>query len=150
MPCGQDEIDALVADGVTHVVNCRADLQVVISQDMWMEQRAFGHERVTHAAMWDNGKPKEPSRWEDATMFAVNTLQSDPDAKVLIHCQQGRRRSAMVAYAALRLRGHDSAEAARLVLNYRSVARIVPAYRTSVEKWLEAVALSGNVGRPTS
>ena len=48
--------------------------------------------------------------------FAAGALDEDPDAGVLIHCQQGRRRSAMVAYAVLRLRGHDPAEAARLVL----------------------------------
>jgi protein-tyrosine phosphatase len=55
---------------------------------------------------------------------------------VLIHCQQGRRRSAMVAYAVLRLRGHDPSEAARLVLESRAPARLIPAYRASVEEWL--------------
>jgi hypothetical protein len=42
----------------------------------------------------------------------------------------------MVAYAVLRLRGHDPAEAARLVLESRAPARLVPAYRESVEAWL--------------
>ena len=58
---------------------------------------------------------------------------------MLVHCQQGRRRSAMVAYAVLRLRGHDPAEAARMVLSSRAPARLVPAYRASVEEWLAAL-----------
>jgi hypothetical protein len=45
----------------------------------------------------------------------------------------------MVAYAVLRLRGHDPAEAARLVLESRAPARLVPAYRASVEDWLASL-----------
>ena len=143
MPCGPEDFEALRADGVTHLVNCRAKLQTLISQDLWMAQRTFGSERVVHAPMWDNGKPQDPESWAAAAIFAVRALESDPDAKVLIHCQQGRRRSAMVAYAALRLRGRDVTEAARTVLTDRPVARIVPAYRTSVEGWLHGRAASG-------
>jgi hypothetical protein len=42
----------------------------------------------------------------------------------------------MVAYAVLRLRGHDRAPAADLVLRYRAEAELVPAYVRSVERWL--------------
>ena len=42
-----------------------------------------------------------------AAEFGARALEEDPAAGVLVHCQQGRRRSAMVAYAILRLRGHD-------------------------------------------
>jgi protein-tyrosine phosphatase len=55
---------------------------------------------------------------------------------VLVHCQQGRRRSAMVAYAILRLRGHDPDDAEGLVLDNRAPAVLVPAYKESVERWL--------------
>ena len=57
--------------------------------------------------MWDNGRPQPSRLWAPAARFAAGRLDEDPDAAVLIHCQQGRRRSAMVAYAVLRLRGHD-------------------------------------------
>ena len=57
---------------------------------------------------------------------------------MLIHCTAGGRRSAMVAYAVLRLRGHDRARAAALVLTYRTEAVLVPAYVHSVERWLAA------------
>ena len=122
--------------GVTDVVNCRAQLQTRLSQDLWAERRVFGAEHVVHAPMWDNGR-RQPSRlWAPAARFAAGRLDEDADAGVLIHCQQGRRRSAMVAYAVLRLRGHDEREAARLVLESRAPASLVPEYRASVEEWL--------------
>lgn len=58
---------------------------------------------------------------------------------VLIHCSVGRR-LVMLAYAALRLRGHDQAQAAALVLRYRPGAQLVPAYVRSVERWLATAA----------
>jgi protein-tyrosine phosphatase len=122
--------------GVTHVVNCRATLQTRISQDLWAERHVLGADRVVHAPMWDHGRPQPPRLWAPAARFAAHVLEEDPDAGVLIHCQQGRRRSAMVAYAVLRLRGRRAADAARLVLTSRTAARLVPAYQASVEEWL--------------
>ncbi|HLK73267.1 MAG TPA: hypothetical protein VKU77_06420 [Streptosporangiaceae bacterium] len=46
----------------------------------------------------------------------------------------------MLAYAALRLRGHDRTRAAALVLSYRTEAQLVPAYVRSVERWLASAA----------
>lgn len=138
------DVEAWRAAGVTHVVNCRAPLQNLISQDLWLERETFGAGHVARAPMWDNGDEHSPERWADAVRFAVAALESDPHARVLVHCQQGRRRSAMVAYAVLRLRGHDEDEAARLVLTHRPVARLVPAYRLAVERWLAA----GNAPEP--
>jgi protein-tyrosine phosphatase len=131
-----DAISRLPALGVTHVVNCRAALQTRISQDLWAERQVFGADRVMHAPMWDHGRAQPERLWVPAVEFAARALDEDPAAGVLVHCQQGRRRSAMVAYAVLRVRGHDPADAARLVLDSRLPARIVPAYRASVEEWL--------------
>ena len=90
--------------------------------------------------MWDHGRRAAVAPLgARPRAFAADALDEDPDAGVLVHCQQGRRRSAMVAYAVLRLRGHDPAEAARLVLESRAPARLVPAYRASVEEWLAAL-----------
>ncbi len=138
IPVG-DTVGRLPELGVTHLVNCRAQLQTQISQDLWAERQVLGEARVMHAPMWDNGRPQPSRLWAPAARFAAAALDADPDAGVLIHCQQGRRRSAMVAYAVLRLRGHDASEAARLVLESRAPARIVPAYRKSVEDWLAAL-----------
>jgi protein-tyrosine phosphatase len=122
-------------EGVTHVVNCRARLQTAISGDLAVERALFGPSRVASAPMWDNGRRQPERLWAPAALFAAEALD-DPEARVLIHCQQGRRRSVLLAYATLRLRGHSGEEAARLILSHRTEARLVPAYRASVEDWL--------------
>ena len=71
--------------------------------------------------------------------FAARVLEDQPQAGVLIHCTAGSR-SAMLAYAVLRLRGHDRTRAAALVLSYRTQAMLVPAYVRSVERWLATAA----------
>jgi|SRR2546430_504349 len=133
-------LERLVAEGVTHVVNCRARVQTWISQDLAVERALFGAARVASAPMWDLGRPQDPRLWSAAVHFAARAVEDDPDAIVLVHCQQGRRRSAFVAYAVLRLRGHAADEAASLVLRHRVEAELVPAYRSSVERWLAAGA----------
>ena len=135
LPVG-DAVAQLPSMGITHVVNCRAQLQTRISHDLWAERSVFGADHVAHAPMWDRGRPQPSRLWAPAARFAAAALDDDPDAGVLIHCQQGRRRSAMVAYAVLRLRGHSAEEAARLVLESRAPATLVPAYKASVEEWL--------------
>src|SRR6204780_4362913 len=122
--------------GVTHVVNCRPRAQVRWSGDLAAERAAFGPGRVAHAPMQDHGLRQRPAAWAAAARFAARVLEEQPQARVLIHCTAGRRRSAMVAYAVLRLRGHDRTRAAALVLRYRTQAQLAPAYVRSVERWL--------------
>lgn len=130
---------ALLAEqGVTHVVNCRPRAQVRWSGDLAAERAAFGSGRVAHAPMQDHGRRQRPAEWAAAARFAARVLEDQPQAGVLIHCTAGRRRSAMIAYAVLRLRGHDRPQAAALVLRYRPQAQLVPAYVRSVERWLAA------------
>jgi protein-tyrosine phosphatase len=126
----------LAGQGVTHIVNCRTRAQVLVSQDLAVERMIFGTECVRHAPMRDLGHDQHPRLWAPAAHFAADTLDREPEARVLIHCQQGRRRSAMLAYAVLRLRGHDAETAATLILRHRIQAELVPAYVQSVERWL--------------
>jgi protein-tyrosine phosphatase len=126
----------LPEQGVTHVVNCRPRAQVRRCGDLAAERAAFGPERVVHAPMQDHGFRQRPMLWAAAVRFAVQVLEDQPQAGVLIHCTAGRRRSAMLAYAVLRVRGHDRTQAAALVLRYRTQAQLVPAYVRSVERWL--------------
>lgn len=135
LPVGT-EVWNLGEHGFTHAVNCRATFQVIISQDLWAERRALGGDRVVHAPMWDHGRPQMAGVWGPAALFIARALDTDPEARALIHCQQGRRRSAMVAYAVLRLRGHSEADASRLILEHRLQAQVVPVYRAGVEAWL--------------
>ena len=129
-------VAGLAEQGVTHIVNCRSRVQVRWSGDLAAEWAAFGPARVAHAPMWDFGRRQRPRLWADAVCFAARVLAEDPQARVLIHCSAGRRRSPMLAYAVLRLRGRTAGEAASLVLSYRTEAELVPAYVQSVEQWL--------------
>ncbi len=135
MPVG-DAVSRLPELGVTHVINCRAALQTRISNDLWAERQVFGADHVMAAPMWDHGRAQPSAAWAPAAEFGARVLEDDPAAGVLVHCQQGRRRSAMVAYAILRLRGHDPDDAERLVVDHRTPAVLVPAYKQSVERWL--------------
>jgi hypothetical protein len=128
-------ITTYAAEGITHAVNCRAPLQTLLSQDLWALRAVLGTDRVVQAPMWDSGRPQPARLWAPAARFAAEALE-DPEARVLIHCQQGRRRSVLVAYAVLRLRGRSAEEAERLIAENRAVARLIPAYRWSVESWL--------------
>jgi protein-tyrosine phosphatase len=134
-------LPALVGAGITHVVNCRARAQTWFSQDLAVERAIFGRANVMAAPMWDDGRPQPPTRWSAAALFAAEALACDPDAKVLIHCHQGRRRSVLLAYAVLRLRGYEPDGAVRLIMKHRLEAEVVPAYQESVEHWLRGRAL---------
>jgi protein-tyrosine phosphatase len=135
-------VAGLAEQGVTHVVNCRPQAQVRWYGDLAAERATFGPARVAHAPMQDHGLRQRPEVWAAAACFAAQVLDDQPRAGVLIHCTAGRRRSAMLAYAVLRLRGHDRTRAAALVLSYRTEAQLVPAYVRSVERWL-ATAVPG-------
>jgi hypothetical protein len=134
-------LSRLPENGVTHVVNCRSTAQVWMSQDLAVERALFGPSRVAHAPMWDLGLAQAPRLWSTAALFAAQALADDPSAGVLIHCQQGRRRSIMLAYAVLRLRGQTADDATALITLHRIEARIVAAYTTSVERWLASGAI---------
>ncbi|HKS99548.1 MAG TPA: hypothetical protein VJT31_08470 [Rugosimonospora sp.] len=135
-----DALDALAAAGVSHIVNCRATAQTWLTRDLAAERALFGAARVAHAPMWDFGQSQDPRRWSGAVHFAARVLDEDSAARVLVHCQQGRRRSVLVAYAVLRLRGYPPAEAAHLIVTHRLEARLVPVYLADVERWLAAGA----------
>lgn len=129
-------IQALAAEGVTHIVNCRARAETVLYQDLAVERAVFGHARVAHAPMWDTGWRQHPRRWSAAARFVARALDEDAAARVLIHCKAGVHRSVLVAYAALRLRDHTADEAANLILGHRAEAELLPAYRASVDDWI--------------
>jgi protein-tyrosine phosphatase len=133
-------VTGLAGQDVTHVVNCRAWVQTRWTGELAAERAAFGVGRVAHAPMQDHGLRQRPAVWAAAACFAAGVLDDQPEAGVLIHCTAGRHRSAMLAYAVLRLRGHDRAPAAALVLRYRTEAELVPAYVRSVERWLASAA----------
>src|SRR5258708_2497503 len=124
----------------------RARGQPLIPQDLAAERELFSRSRVAHAPMWDHGWAQSPRRWSAAVHFAVHAIDQDPESRVFVHCQQGRRRSVLVAYAVLRVLGRSAPEAASLISTHRAEAQLVPAYQTSVEEWLAAGAPEGGRG----
>jgi protein-tyrosine phosphatase len=131
----------LAESGITHIVNCRSIAQTWISQDLAVERALLGPSRVVHAPMWDFGRAQPPRLWSAAAHFVVQVLIDDAAARVLVHCQQGRRRSIMLTYAVLRLRGQSPDQATNLISSHRTEARLVAAYTTSVEHWLARGAI---------
>jgi len=129
-------IRRLVPEGVTHIVNCRNRLETLLSQDLAVERALLGPANVAHAPMWDTGWRQPPRRWSAAARFVARALDDDATARVLIHCKAGSHRSVLVAYAALRLRGHSPDDAASLILRSRAEAELLPAYRASVDDWI--------------
>lgn len=134
-------LPGLPRQGVTHVVNCRSRAQIWVSQDFAVERALFGPGRVVHVPLLDFGQHQRPRLWSAAAQFAAGVLDGDGNAGVLIHCHQGRRRSVMLAYAVLRLRGRSAAQAADLITGHRAEAVLVEAYVRSVEGWLASGAL---------
>jgi len=129
-------IRRLGAEGVTHIVSCRATMETLLAQDLAVERALFGRARVAHAPMWDTGWRQHPRRWSTAARFAAGVLDEDAAARVLIHCKAGVHRSVLVAYAVLRLRGHPADGAAGLILCHRAEADLLSAYRASVDDWI--------------
>jgi protein-tyrosine phosphatase len=138
-------IGTLAAEGVTHVVNCRARFETLLAHDLALERALFGRARVHHAPMFDTGWRKPPRQWSAAAWFVARVLDEDDTAAVLVHCRAGVHRSVLVTYAALQLRGHPAADAAALILANRAEAELLPTYRASVDDWL-----STRPGRPAS
>src|SRR6202000_1187323 len=89
-------VAGLAEQGVTHVVNCRPRLDVWWGGELAAERAVFGPERVPHAAMQDHGLRQRPAAWAGAARFASGVLDSEPEARVLIHCTAGMHRSVMV------------------------------------------------------
>jgi protein-tyrosine phosphatase len=144
LPTGET-LPRLLEAGITHIVNCRSKTQTWLSQDLSVERKLFGRTHVVHAPMLDFGQPQHPRLWSPAATYVAQVLENDTRARVFIHCHQGRRRSVLITYAVLRLRGHDPATAADLIAQNRTEGVLVPAYASSVERWLAAGAVP--VGR---
>src|SRR2546429_5806987 len=99
-----------------------------------------GPARGAHAPLGASAHPPPPRLWSAAARFAADVLADDRTAGVLVHCQQGRRRSVMLTYAVLRLRGYAPDDATALIARHRTEAEFVEVYTTDVERWLAAGA----------
>lgn len=120
----QDLCDRMAAEGVTHVLDCRAEA----NRDLeWFPHSQ--HELVIAAKQrfvyllngtGDDGKPKSPAYFRKSIEFGLDAL-ADPDAKIYVHCAAGYNRGPSSAFAILRAQGWTDKQAADAIHNVRCV-----------------------------
>ena len=121
-------VKQLRALGITHVINLR-----------WSQNNAkvrkFHH-------IWlpfhDDKKPRPRWFYKRALKFYRKAMKKR-DTKLFVMCHHGICRSASLTYFFLRTSGKSSRNAERRIKSARTVARVVPAYRESSEKYLPRI-----------
>jgi protein-tyrosine phosphatase len=121
-------VKQLQALGITHVINLR-----------WSQNNAKVR-RFPH--IWlrfhDDKKPRPRWFYKRALKFYRKAMKRH-DAKLLVMCHHGICRSASLTYFFLRSSGHGRSSAEQRINNSRPIARVVPAYRESSEKYLRRI-----------
>jgi hypothetical protein len=124
-----EHVKALVADGVTHVLDCRlAEGGEVL----------YGGTSIRYLAnpTADDGKSK-PDEWFKKGIGFVLTALAVPKARVLIHCMLGVSRSPSMTYAVLRSLGHSGDDAVKLIRKARVLAGV--RYREDADRAIAAI-----------
>lgn len=124
-----EHVQALVADGITHVLDCRL---------------AEGGERLYQGTTIrylanptaDDGKSK-PDEWFKKGIGFVLTALAIPKARILIHCMLGVSRSPSMTYAVLRSLGHAPDDAVKLIKKARVLAGVT--YRADADRAIAAI-----------
>jgi len=111
-----DHVRAIVAAGITHVLDCRLRL----GGEALFEGTAVRH---LHNATADDGKPKDEEWFRKGIGFVLTAL-SIPRARVLIHCAMGLSRAPSMTYAVLRALGHPPENAVALIKQARPLATV--------------------------
>ena len=120
------DIDKLVSEGVTHVLNMR-EVQDVLDPrltTLWLSQL-------------DDGSPRPPGQYPKAVDFAF-TAFATMKPKVYCHCQAGMNRGPTVCYALLRAFGMSKQESVTRIIAHRPWVTFYarPNYIMSVEQQL--------------
>jgi hypothetical protein len=113
--------------GITHVINLRRSNNRKV-------------QKFTHLWLPFKDDKKSRPRWfyKRTLKFYRKTMKHN-DAKLFVMCHHGICRSASLAYFILRTSGKSSRKAESKIKNARLIARIVPAYRESGEKYLRRI-----------
>ncbi len=112
---GEDDVRELLDAGVSHVINC----QVKVDDAPLLGGRL---DYLSNPAM-DDHEPK-PAGWFLCAVDYVRRDREDSDARVLVHCTEGRARAPAIAYAILRASGYSGDQAERAVLAARPTAQV--------------------------
>jgi protein-tyrosine phosphatase len=128
MIASADELDSLLAEGITHVIDAMSE------QDDCRLLRT--HPKVTY--LWngvlDDGVHPKPAEWfEKAVIFALEAL-SHPGATIYTHCAAGVNRGPSLTYAIMRAIGYSGSEAYLKIKERRPQAMM--AYANDADKAL--------------
>lgn len=128
-----DKMKEVVAAGITHII----DMQIEF--DDTEIARPYGVE-VLWNPVDDDFQRKPAHVFERGVEFALNALNSNPEAKLYIHCAAGVHRAPMMALAVLRALGWSKDDAMRHIADCRYVVDFAPVYVQSVEDFMKGYA----------
>jgi hypothetical protein len=111
-----DHVRAVVADGITHVLDCR----LREGGGALYEGTAIKH---LHNATADDGKPKPEEWFRKGVGFSLTAL-AIPNSRILIHCALGVARGPSMTYAVLRALGLPPEKAIDLIKKARPLASV--------------------------
>jgi protein-tyrosine phosphatase len=126
---GPADAQELVALGVTHVVDLRAELD-----DAPYFARTPSIVYVWNPAA-DDGLPKPDAWWKVSIEFSLAALARQ-HTKVYLHCAQGVNRGPSTAYAVLRAEGFGPLIAERLIRQVRPQVHL--AYKDGADAYVRA------------
>lgn len=124
----KEQLDELLAAGITHIIDLRSEWSDELVVRNWAPQVHYFNHRIE-----DAGQLIDPAWFDELTDWARNALDSDPKAKVLVHCHMGVNRAPSAALALLLDQGMGLREALELIRKARPVAVID--YAGSVLTW---------------
>lgn len=119
--CGvwnEDDVRAIVADGITHVIDCRE----TASTEILYARVGIAY---LHCPLPDDGSLRG-ERW---FLSGIDFVADAP--KILVHCNMGLNRGPSMAYAILRER-HGAEEAENLIRTARLVG---PRFAVYIAEW---------------
>ena len=124
----QTQLTELVDAGITHIVDLRSEWSDEALVGAWAPQVAYLHHRVD-----DAGQFIPPEWFESLVQWVRQALDTDPEAKVFVHCHMGVNRAPSAVLAILLDQGIGLRDALNLIRDARPVAVID--YAGSVINW---------------
>ncbi|MFT4108968.1 dual specificity protein phosphatase family protein [Propionicimonas sp.] len=123
----RQQLDELVAAGITHIVDLREEWSDETLVEGWAPEVRYLHHRVADAGQKIGGP------WFGDLVEWVDAAMADPSAKVLVHCHMGVNRAPSATLAILLAQGTGLRPALDAIRSARPVAVID--YASSALAW---------------
>ncbi len=115
---GRDDVDELVAAGITHVIDCRFEFE---DTPLLASHPSMSY---LYNGVPDDGEPKGADWFGKSIEFALPALAL-PGTKLYAHCAAGVHRGPSTAYAILRALGLSAHDAEALITRGRPGAELI-------------------------